>query len=426
MKFNFLLRESLRALSGSPVRTLLTMLGVIIGVAAVIAMMSIGGGAQEATLREIQSLGVNNLYVQATRLTGEALEEARQSLSEGLSREDLKIILEKAPFLEAGSFEMSLDAEVQAGKNKPQANILGVGPNYFGLIPGNLRFGRLFVRNDFIYSLPLVILGEGLAREIYGNLDPTGQFLRIQSMSFQVIGVLSNRQKKGKELKSGSSLRVSDRDRQRDIYLPFTCLIDRFPLYLDDSLDSEKDPTYSEVSSIILKVGDPSKLALVRNFVQKILDDRHRGSADYRIIAPMDLLEKSNRVQEIFNLVMILIAGLSLVVGGIGIMNIMLANIQQRIKEIGVRRALGARQRDILVQFLLEAVVISFGGGLLGIGAGVLISQIIASTTGWTTVLSPVSILVSFTVSVGVGLVFGIFPARQASSLDPITALRYE
>ncbi len=426
MKFDFLLRESLRALSGSPVRTLLTMLGVIIGVAAVIAMMSIGGGAQEATLREIQSLGMNNLYIQATRMTGEALEKARQSLSKGLSREDLNVILEKTPFLESGSFEMRLEAEVQAGKNKPQANILGVGPRYFGLVPGRVRFGRLFVRNDFKYSLPLVILGEDLAREVYGNLDPTGEFIQIQSMSFQVIGVLSSGQKKGKELNSGSKLRVSDRDRKRDLYLPFSGLLDRFPLYLDAALDSEKDPTYSEVSSMILRVKEPSKLPFVRKFVKRILDDRHRGAADYRLIAPIDLLEKSNRVQEIFNLVMILIAGLSLIVGGIGIMNIMLANIQQRIKEIGVRRALGARKKDILVQFLLESVVISFGGGLLGIGAGVLISHIIAGTTGWTTVLSSGAILVSFTVSVAVGLVFGIFPARQASNLDPITALRYE
>ena len=177
---------------------------------------------------------------------------------------------------------------------------------------------------------------------------------------------------------------------------------------------------------IIIKLTDSKPMLMVRNYLNEILRNRHKGVDDYQIIAPVDLLEKSNQVQEIFNMVMVFIASLSLIVGGIGIMNIMLANIQQRVKEIGIRRAIGATRRDILLQFLFEAIMISFGGGLLGVLLGILTSNGISAFTGWTTVLSPISIFISFIVSVSVGLIFGIFPARKASEMDPITALRYE
>ena len=177
---------------------------------------------------------------------------------------------------------------------------------------------------------------------------------------------------------------------------------------------------------IIVKLTHPEPMLMVRNYLNKILQLRHKGVDDYQIIAPVDLLEKSNRVQEIFNMVMVFIASLSLVVGGIGIMNIMLANIQQRVKEIGIRRAIGATRRDILLQFLFEAIMISIGGGILGVLLGIITSSGISAFTGWTTVLSTSSIFISFIVSVSVGLIFGIFPARKASEMDPITALRYE
>lgn len=427
MNLSFLFRESLTALTSSPIRTLLTMLGVIIGVAAVIAMMSIGGGAKLETLKQINALGATNIYVKASRLTGDRLKKAKQALSRGLSRDDYHVIHDKLPFLDKITFEIKLDEIFKYGRQQPKANLIGIGPDYFKLIPAKLTFGRFFNSQDYNESRKGILIGSELAYQLFGNTNPVGKIATIRDKSFEIIGVL-----KGSRNKSGSmgdnqkNIKIGERERELDVYLPYTTILNRFQLALNDVEDSEKDPTYSELSMIIIKLTNPEPMIMVRNYLQKILDRRHRGVDDYQIIAPVDLLEKSNKVQEIFNLVMIFIASLSLVVGGIGIMNIMLANIQQRIKEIGIRRAIGATRYDILLQFLFEAVMISFGGGLLGIITGVGISKAISSLTGWTTVLSTSAIFISFLVSVTVGLVFGIFPARKASEMDPITALRYE
>jgi len=421
-----LLKESIRALSGSPVRTLLTMLGVIIGVAAVIAMMSIGSGAREETLSQIRSLGAQNLYVKSLRLTGEQLKNARQSLSRGLSREDLNVIREKLPLLEGSTFEMKYSGNFRRGKDKPRVNLLGIGPQYFHLIPFQLKFGRVFTPQEFQNSSARVVLGERAALDLFGNRNPVGEVVKIDSLSFEIIGVLNNRKRKSQAAKDSSGIKIGERERERDVYLPYSSILERFPLYFQQTEDSEKDPTYSEVSTLILKVKNPSYMGAAKTMVESILNYRHRDIKDFQIIAPMDLLEKSDKVQEIFNLVMVLIAGLSLVVGGIGIMNIMLANIQQRVKEIGIRRAVGATSSDILFQFLLESVVISVGGGVIGVLTGFLISLGISHFTGWSTIISFTSVLVSFLVSVLTGLVFGIFPARKASEMDPIRALRYE
>lgn len=427
MNLTFLFKESLTALTSSPIRTLLTMLGVIIGVAAVIAMMSIGGGAKLETLKQIQALGATNIYVKASRLTGENLKRAKQALSIGLSRDDYQLILEKLPELEKITFEIKLDQNFSYGRNQPKVNLVGTGPDYFKLIPAELTFGRFFNSQDYNESRKIVLLGEKLSVQLFGNTNPVGKFVKIGDKNFEILGVLKNGNKSnGSMADNKNTIKIGERDRSLDVYLPYTTILNRFQLALNDVEDSELDPTYSELSMIIIKLTNPESMLIVRNYLEKILRLRHREVNDYQIIAPVDLLEKSNKVQEIFNMVMIFIASLSLIVGGIGIMNIMLANIQQRIKEIGIRRAIGATRNDILLQFLFEAVVISFGGGLLGILTGIGISKAISIFSGWTTVLSTNAILISFIVSVSVGLVFGIFPARKASEMDPITALRYE
>ncbi|MCJ8345910.1 ABC transporter permease [bacterium] len=425
MKLGFLFKESWTALRSSFIRTLLTMLGVIIGVAAVIAMMSIGGGAQEETLKQIRSLGASNIYIKSSRLSGDALKNAKELLSEGLNRKDLKAILEKVPHLQGGTYEAKFSSVLKYKKSEPKVNLMGVGANYFDLIPVNLRFGRLFSGRDFEDASKGVILGAAVSRELFGNLNPVGKLITIGGKSFTIIGVLLGKHKGDSAIKSGD-IKIGDREIERDVYFPYSVIEHRFPLYIGSGGDSEDDPSYAEISTIVLKLDDPNSIVFVKSMIQKILDYRHKQVDDYQIIAPIDLLEKSNKVQEIFNLVMIFIAGLSLLVGGIGIMNIMLANIQQRIKEIGIRRAIGATKEDILVQFLFEAVLISVGGGILGVISGIAISYAISAFTGWSTVLSINSIVISFIVSVTVGLIFGIFPAKKASEMDPITALRYE
>jgi putative ABC transport system permease protein len=426
LKYGFILKESLKALSGTLFRTLLTMLGVIIGVAAVIAMMSIGKGAEQETLSQIRSLGMENMYIRAVRLTGKAFEEARQKLSSGLSREDLELILAKVPALKGGTFEIKVDRKVRFGKNEPQSNLIAVGSNYFEIVPCKMKFGRSLRRVDFERASRVVVIGERLSIDLFGNLNPVGKILTLDEMSFQIVGVVNNLQKKRSGIQSGEKIQIGERERDKDVYFPSSSYFGHFPLWLEDTNNSEESPDYAEVSTLILKLDEPEKMLLVRDYVAKILENRHRGVEDYKIVAALELLEKSQKVQEIFNLVMIFIAGLSLVVGGIGIMNIMLANIQQRVREIGIRRAVGATKHDILVQFLFESTAISFGGGLVGIALGLGISYSISHLTGWLTVISFSSIAVSFIVSVTVGLVFGIFPARKAAEMDPIAALRYE
>ena len=400
MDLRFLFKESLTALTSAPIRSLLTMLGVIIGVAAVIAMMSIGGGAKLETLRQIEALGASNIYVKSSRLTGDNLKRAKQALSRGLSRDDYDIILQKIPHLEGATFELKLNQSFRFLKKQPKSNLIGIGPNYFKLIPTKLTFGRYFNRQDYLESRKTVLLGSKIARELFGNTNPIGKFVTIGSKSFEIQGVLAssiNASQSANDRKA--DIKIGERERERDVYLPYTTIIDRFQLSLKDVEDSEEDPTYSELSMIIIKLTDSKPMLMVRNYLNEILRNRHKGVDDYQIIAPVDLLEKSNQVQEIFNMVMVFIASLSLIVGGIGIMNIMLANIQQRVKEIGIRRAIGATRRDILLQFLFEAIMISFGGGLLGVLLGILTSNGISAFTGWTTVLSPISIFISFIVS---------------------------
>ena len=427
MDLRFLFKESLTALTSAPIRSLLTMLGVIIGVAAVIAMMSIGGGAKLETLRQIRALGATNIYVKSSRLTGESLKRAKQALSRGLSRDDYNIILQKLPHVEGATFELKLNQNFRFLKKQPKSNLIGIGPDYFNLIPTKLDFGRYFNSQDYLESRKTVLLSSKISRELFGNTNPVGKFVTIGDKSFEIQGVLASPKNVSQSSNdSKNSIKIGERDRERDVYIPYTTIIDRFQLSLKDVEDSEQDPTYSELSMIIVKLTHPEPMLIVRNYLNKILQLRHKGVDDYQIIAPVDLLEKSNRVQEIFNMVMVFIASLSLVVGGIGIMNIMLANIQQRVKEIGIRRAIGATRRDILLQFLFEAIMISIGGGILGVLLGIITSSGISAFTGWTTVLSTSSIFISFIVSVSVGLIFGIFPARKASEMDPITALRYE
>ena len=388
------------------------MLGVIIGVAAVIAMMSIGGGAKLETLRQIEALGASNIYVKSSKLTGDNLKRAKP-LSRGLSRDDYDIILQKIPYLEGATFELKLNQSFRFLKKQPKSNLIGIGPNYFKLIPTKLTFGRYFSRQDYLESRKTVLLGSKIARELFGNTNPIGKFVTIGNKSFEIQGVLASSMNASQSANDRKSDIKIGEERERDVYLPYTTIIDRFQLSLKDVEDSEEDPTYSELSMIIIKLTDSKPMLMVRNYLNEILRSRHKGIDDYQIIAPVDLLEKSNQVQEIFNMVMVFIASLSLIVGGIGIMNIMLANIQQRVKEIGIRRAIGATRRDILLQFLFEAIMISFGGGLLGVLLGILTSNGISAFTGWTTVLSPISIFISFIVSVSVGLIFWYFPAKK-------------
>jgi putative ABC transport system permease protein len=258
-----------------------------------------------------------------------------------------------------------------------------------------------------------------LARQLFLTEDPIGQWLNIGGMRFEVVGVLKDRQA------TKQRVQIRSRDLAKDVYIPISTSLKKFSLTPAENTPHNQ-VLYNVVDELSLQVSGPEYLNAARTAVNQILKRRHYGIKDTEIIVPTELLEQSQATQRLFNLVMACIAGLSLLVGGIGIMNIMLASVTERTRQIGIRRAIGATPGDILIFFLLESLLISLIGGVMGIGVGVGISQIITAAAGWKTIVSPESILLSFGVSSVVGIFFGLYPAWRASKMDPIQALRHD
>ncbi len=379
-------RLGLENLRAHKLRSLLTMLGMIFGVAAVVAMLSIGAGAQQEVMAFIEQLGVRNLIVEAREAPDNQTLQKVRKLSSGLSFKDLRII---------------------------QANLEGISA-----VTARKRFtpSKLTPRplgGDSTAASPVAVLGEAAAAALFGTDDPVGRYVKVNDQWFRVIGVA------GPQLTVQADVAgVPAQDRNNIIYVPLYSSIFR----LEDGQSAQKD----EIDGIYLQMNPgvdiPSAAALVRG----ILDVAHRGAGDFTIVSPAQLLAEQRRTQRIFEMVMVAIASISLLVGGIGIMNIMLASVLERTREIGVRRAIGARQRDVVRQFLIETTIISLTGGVAGILLGVGLSQLIGVLAGWSTIVTTGSIVLAFGVSVFIGIVFGLYPAVRASRLDPVKALHYE
>ena len=392
-------------------RSLLTILGIIFGVSAVIAMLSIGEGAKQEALEQIQLMGMNNILIQDAGLEGEELAEAREAQSRGLSLADAEALQEICPGLEAVTVQKEEDLKIRWGSQTAQATIVGTEPDYPWVMNFIVERGSFIGHSDMEEYRRICIIGNAIKRELFPFQDPVGQRVKIGDSWFSIIGLME-----GKGIAAGKAGAISVRDLNRDVYVPISTALKRFT----------REPLESEVDQITVKVSEAEKIRETANIIKQILDRRHHGVEDYQIIIPEELLKASQRTQRIFNIVMGAIAGISLLVGGIGIMNIMLATVLERTREIGVRRAMGARQRDILGQFLIEAVVLSVSGGLIGIILGFVMTKMIVLYAGWTTVVSFGAIILAFGVSASVGMIFGIYPAQKAAKLDPIEALRYE
>jgi putative ABC transport system permease protein len=395
-------------------RSLLTMLGMIFGVGAVVAMLSITAGAQKEMLSYIDLLGVNNIIVEAKEAVDRNELQARRLISPGLTFRDYRAIKENVQGLEAISARKRFKPLKVLPKTASETPLLiGVEPSYLVINSLKVVEGRFFTDQDNDTSAPVCVLGEAAKVSLLGYEPAVGKYVKVNDTWLQVIGVLAQQATADSDMEG---IEVSNRNNL--IISPLNTVMRRF----EDNNSYLKD----EIDGIYMRVAPGTDSIETAAIVRAILDSTHKDAGDYNTIVPAGLLEQRQRTSFIFSVVMLCIAGISLLVGGIGIMNIMLATVLERTKEIGIRRAIGARQADIIRQFLMEALLISMLGGLIGIAFGFTLSKVIATAAGWSTVVTTSSIVVAFGVSVGIGLLFGIYPAMQAAKLDPIEAIRYE
>jgi putative ABC transport system permease protein len=401
-------------LASHKLRSLLTMLGMIFGVAAVVAMLSIGAGAQQKVMAFIEQLGVRNLIVEAKEARNEQeLQKVRKD-SPGLTLADYQIIRRNIPSIQDGTARKRFTPTKILPKPQQDTPVVyGVEPSYLEI--GHLRVteGRFFDASDNAASAPVCVLGAAAKDSLFGASQAVGEYIKLNEMWCHVIGIA------GPQLAPESDVSgVRTEDMNNLVYAPLNSVLFR----LEDSQSWLKD----EIDGMYLHLASVDTSATDAEVVRGILNSSHHDAGDFSVIVPAELLAQQKRTEQLFNTVMVAIASISLLVGGIGIMNIMLAAILERTREIGVRRAIGARRWDIIRQFVIEATLISFAGGLLGVVLGFAMSQLIAWLAGWRTVVSLSSILLAFVVSISVGLIFGIYPAVKAARLDPVEAIRYE
>jgi putative ABC transport system permease protein len=407
-------RQGLENLLAHKLRSLLTMLGIIFGVAAVVSMMSIGAGAQQQVMAFIEDLGVHNLIVEAKEAPdGQTLQRIRR-ISPGLTFNDFRSIKASiAALIAATPRKRSTPTKLLPKPQREMPALYGVEPSYRTIAGLRTLRGRFFDEDDNQRAAPVCVLGAAARSNLFGAADPIGQMVKVNEQWFRVIGEL------GSQLSvEGSVPGVPAQDRNNVIYVPLTSAL----LRVEDSYSRLKD----EIDGIYLQLGGASDSVATADVVRGILNISHHNADDFSLVVPAELLAEQRRTQRIFDMVMVALASISLLVGGIGIMNIMLASVLERTREVGVRRAVGARQLDIVRQFLLETITISFVGGAIGLLFGVSMSRLIAFFAGWSTIVTASSVVLAFAVSVSVGLVFGVYPALKAARLDPVEALHYE
>ena len=393
------IRQAADNLHAQKTRTLLTALGIVFGVGSVIGMLSIGAGAKEESLRMIEKLGVRNLLVESRSATSQEELQQRRRTSPGLTERDVRILQANIEDLEVLSPRRTLRPSRVLPKAAQQVpELYGVRASYAIIHSLQPSEGRFFDAKEDAASAAVCVLGEGAKVSLLGYGTAVGKFIKLNDSWLEVIGVLTD----------SSDL----------VYIPLNTFQYRFwdlSSFMKDELDG-----------IDLRLKSENRSVEVAKIVTAILNGTHHNTQDFTVTIPAALLAQQQQTQTIFTYVMVAIAAISLLVGGIGIMNIVLATVMERTREIGIRRSIGARRIDIVRQFLTESILISVGGGLLGIAFGFFLSWLIARAAEWKTIVTTSSVLIAFGVSVVVGVVFGIYPAMKAARIDPIEALRYE
>ncbi|MEI7936228.1 MAG: ABC transporter permease [Verrucomicrobiota bacterium] len=405
MRYLVILKVAFRALRRNKLRTALTMLGIIIGVGAVIAMVGIGNGAKAQVEARIAALGQNVIMVFSGSINRGGVHSGFGGAGT-LTVEDAAAVARDVPGVAAISPEVRTGAQIMAGNNNWSTSIMGESPDYLTIRQWDLTDGTMFTEADVRAAAKVCVLGKTTADKLFPEDDPVGKNIRIKNVPVKVLGVLRSK---------GVSMFGSDQD--DTVLVPYTTAMKRFA-------------GVNMLRSINVQAATPEQMAEVQRNITDLLRQRHRiqpgADDDFMLRNQQELSEAMTATTEVMTALLAAIASVSLLVGGIGIMNIMLVSVTERTREIGIRMAVGARGRDILLQFLIEAVVLSSTGGLLGIVSGVGGAKLITMIKEWPTLVSANSIIIAFAFSAVVGVFFGFYPARKASQLDPIDALRYE
>jgi putative ABC transport system permease protein len=402
------LRIAVRALRRNTLRTLLTMLGIIIGVAAVIAMVSIGNGAKARIQSQIAAMGQNVILIMSGNMSRGGFRMGFGSPGT-LKIEDYDAIRREVDGVTGISPEIRVNAQVAAGNQNHLPTIVGVGADYLDIRSWSLVSGANFTEADVRNANKVALIGKTAAETLFGEgTDPVGQIVRIKNAPFTITGFLKSK---------GMGVGLSSQDQDDVIFVPYTSAMKRLT----------GDNTFRSFS---IQSSSPDLMDDVQQQVTELLRQRHRIAPgredDFLVRTQREISETATETSRVMTMLLGSIAGVSLLVGGIGIMNIMLVSVTERTREIGIRMSIGARGRDILLQFLTEAVALSIVGGLIGIGLGMGASRFISEKFGWNTLISTDSILLAFAFSAAIGIFFGFYPARKAAQLDPIDALRYE
>ena len=435
------LNSAIEAVFANKFRSILTALGIIFGVAAVIAMMAIGNGAQQEILEQIKMVGVNNIVItpiiekDENDGTAEAESENgsagnRKKYIPGLTLQDAESLQQVIPGIGLVSPEVVYNAFAVTAGTRSQVKFSGVTPAFFEVFSLDLMQGVMFSHYQIENGQPVCIFGPEGRAKFFKKESPLGKRLKCGDVWLEVIGVLKSR-----EVSQSASKELGVSEFNNSVFVPVKTILMR---YRDRSLITQAmlmntgdgqattSQNRNQLDKIILQVTDSEKMTATAAVVKRVLKRRHAGEENFEIKIPELLLKQEQRTKDIFNIVLGAIASISLIVGGIGIMNIMLASVMERIREIGVRMAMGARRTDIIFQFIAEATLISITGGFIGVILGVILAKVIMQITGILTIISMLSIVVSFGVSATVGIVFGLMPARKAARQDPVTSLRHD
>lgn len=426
---------AVEAIFAHKVKSFLTALGIIFGVAAVISMLAIGNGAQAEIMEQIKMVGVNNIIISPKKTQDNTAEEdasedkadKSNAYSPGLSLKDAESIRELLPSVKAVCPIISFKfGTMRNGKSKP-VNLEGTSNDYFKLFNIALQNGGYFNQVQMFRGDPVCIIGHSVKRQFFNQEDPIGKQIRCGNVWLTVVGVVD---KQSFNTSSDDALSISSTDNK--IFIPVKTMLMRYKnrtLITEDKLEdngrsNKKKNTIHQIDKIIVQVDETAYLTETSNIISRMMLRRHNGIHDFEISIPELLLKQQQRTKNIFNVVLGAIAGISLIVGGIGIMNIMLASVMERIREIGTRQAIGASRKDIVIQFLAESTLISLSGGIVGILLGVGLAKIISSFFDIKTIVSFASVFIAFGVSVVIGITFGYLPAKNAAEKDPVESLR--
>ncbi len=401
-------------------RSLLTILGIVFGVASVIAMLSVGEGASRKALNEISRLGSHNIIIASEKTISDRDDSStgrKRTLVYGLTYGDHERILETFDTVTETVPAKILTREARVGRRKQAIRLVGTTENWFDLIQRDVIAGRVLTIDDLNEHNPVAVITEDVARDLFATKHLLGSAARVGEYLYTVVGIVRN--------EGGEGTTIQTPDRANDIYIPLSVARDNYGDVDMQIATGSFNREEVQLHEIIAKVDSLEKVEPTADAITRMLETSHR-TKDYRVHVPLALLRQARETQRTFNIVLGSIACISLLVGGIGIMNIMLASVTERTREIGVRRAIGARKRQIIHQFLVETVVLSTTGGCLGVILGVGVPHLIAFLTNMPTVVTIWSVCLSLSISVAIGIVFGIYPAVRAANLDPIEALRHE